>query len=74
MEGGIAILLLAILVIVGGGLGIALYLTGGTLRFRREAGDDVREQARPVHKRVGKAQNVNLAGTAAGERAERGEE
>jgi hypothetical protein len=31
MEGGIAILLLLVILIVAAGLGIALYVTGGTL-------------------------------------------
>jgi hypothetical protein len=49
MEGGIAILLLVIIVVIGGGIGIALYLTGGTLTLgRRTPGRD--DQHRPEHK------------------------
>jgi hypothetical protein len=43
MEGGIALLLLLIIVVVAGGLGIAMYLTGGALWTRKTAagGDKV---------------------------------
>jgi hypothetical protein len=58
MEGGIAILLLFIVVVVGGGLAVALYLTGGALWFgktspkgdRVEGGGDA--EPRPEHKEV----------------------
>jgi hypothetical protein len=79
MEGGIAILLLVIIVVVGGILGIALYLTGGALWFGKTAkgGDRVEGGAepaeRPTHRRVDQPEpeRVRLAGTAAGERAQR---
>jgi hypothetical protein len=79
MEGGIAILLLLIIVVVGGILGIALYLTGGALWFGKTAkgGDSVEggaeTESRPTYKRVDQPEpeRVRLAGTAAGERAER---
>jgi flagellar basal body-associated protein FliL len=48
MEGGIAILLLVIIVVVAGGIGIALYLTGGTLTLGRKAAR--RDEHRPEHK------------------------
>lgn len=79
MEGGIGILLLVILLVVGGALGIALYLTGGTLWFGktdperdRIEGDDA-EADRPENKHVEQPEpeRVHFAGTAAGERAER---
>jgi hypothetical protein len=80
MEGGIAILLLLVIVVVGGILGIALYLTGGALWFGKTAkGGDRTEGGgggtgeRPEHKHVDQPEpeRVRLAGTAAGERAER---
>jgi hypothetical protein len=78
MEGGIAILLLVILLVVGGALGIALYLTGGALWFGktdpeadRIEGDTETDQ--PVHKHVEQPEpeRVHFAGTTSGERAER---
>jgi hypothetical protein len=49
MEGGIGILLLLIIAVVAGGIGIALYVTGGALW----AGDDKSKDEsgkRPDHK------------------------
>jgi hypothetical protein len=79
MEGGIAILLLLIIVAVGAVLGIALYLTGGALWFGKThpKGDRIEgeseEAERPTHRYVDQpeAERVHLAGTPAGERAER---
>jgi len=51
MEGGIALLLLVIILVVGGGIGIALYLTGGALTFRK-AEKEVPTDHRPEHKEV----------------------
>jgi flagellar basal body-associated protein FliL len=48
MEGGIAILLLVIIVVVAGGIGIALYITGGTLTLGRKTAG--RDEHRPEHK------------------------
>jgi hypothetical protein len=71
MEGGIAILLLLIIVVVAGVLGLALYLTGGALWFSKPDTDETGD--RPEHKHVDQPEpeRVHLAGTAAGERAER---
>jgi hypothetical protein len=80
MEGGIGILLLLIILVVAGVLGIALYLTGGALWFGKTSpegdrieGGDGEMAARPEHKHVDQpeAERVHLAGTPAGERAER---
>jgi hypothetical protein len=79
MEGGIAILLLVIIMVVAGVLGIALYLTGGALWFgktdpKRDRIEGETETAeRPTHKHaeVPEPERVHYAGTAAGERAER---
>jgi hypothetical protein len=71
MEGGIAILLLLIILVVAAVLGIALYLTGGALTLRKTDGET--EAQRPEHKHVDQPEpeRVHMAGTAAGERAER---
>jgi hypothetical protein len=79
MEGGIAILLLVIILVVGGALGIALYLTGGALWFGKTDPESDRIEGdagtddRPGHKHVGQPEpeRVHFAGTAGGERAER---
>jgi flagellar basal body-associated protein FliL len=47
MEGGIAILLIVIIAVVAGGIGIALYLTGGALTLGRKT---PRAEHRPEHK------------------------
>jgi hypothetical protein len=72
MEGGIAILLLLIILVVGGIIGIALYLTGGALWFGKtspkgdliEGSDSERFERRPEHKRVTNEsiENTELAG------------
>jgi hypothetical protein len=66
MEGGIAILLLLIIVAVAAVIGIALYLTGGALWFSH-AGEkeDSRRSKRPEHKEVTSKtiENTKLAGT-----------
>jgi hypothetical protein len=72
MEGGIAILLLLIIVVVGAIIGIALYLTGGALWFaktspkgdRAEGTGSDRFERRPEHKRVTNEsiENTELAG------------
>jgi hypothetical protein len=71
MEGGIAILLLVIIVGIAAVLGIALYLTGGALWFGRTSskGDDVEGGGerfeRPEHKEVTNQsiENTHLVGT-----------
>jgi flagellar basal body-associated protein FliL len=47
MEGGIAILLIVIIVVIAGGIGIALYLTGGALTLGRKT--PRRDEHRPEH-------------------------
>ena len=64
MEGGIGILLLLIIFVVGGGIAIALYVTGGAIGSRsskKTEGDD----HRPEHKTVSSPtqEKVTLAGT-----------
>lgn len=81
MEGGIAILLLFVIVVVGGILGIALYLTGGALWFGKTSpeGDKIEggagaggaERPRFKHVDVPEEEHVMLAGTEAGERENR---
>jgi hypothetical protein len=74
MEGGIALFLVVIIVIVAVVLGIALYLTGGALTLGRDArGDETETGERPRFKRVEnpEPERVHLAGTPEGERAER---
>jgi hypothetical protein len=80
MEGGIAILLLLVIVVVGGILGIALYLTGGALWFGKTSpeGDKIEgggqgAAERPRFKQVDvpEEEHVMLAGTEAGERENR---
>ena len=50
MEGGVAILLLIIIVVVVGGIGIALYLTGGALWAGKSRGEDASSGQRPEHR------------------------
>jgi hypothetical protein len=79
MEGGIGILLLLLIVVVGGVLGIALYLTGGALWFGKThpEGDQIEGSEaggrRSRFKRVDmpKEEHVMLAGTEGGERENR---
>jgi hypothetical protein len=79
MEGGIAILLLLVIVVVGGVLGIALYLTGGALWFGKThpEGDKIEgTEAEPERSRfkrvdVPEEEHVMLAGTEGGERENR---
>jgi hypothetical protein len=58
MEGGIAILLIIVVVLVVGGIGLALYLTGGALWAGRTSpkGDRIEGGAnrehRPEHKQA----------------------
>jgi UPF0716 family protein affecting phage T7 exclusion len=49
MGGGIAILLALIIVVVGAGIAIALYVTGGALTLRKSQ-KDVDSGQRPEHK------------------------
>jgi hypothetical protein len=49
MEGGIAILLLLIVFVVGGGIALVMYLTGGSLLARGK--DGLEEQPEPVEQR-----------------------
>jgi len=64
MEGGIGILLLLIILVVGGGIAIAMYVTGGAIGSRsskKPAGGD----HRPEHTAVTSPtqEKVRLAGT-----------
>jgi hypothetical protein len=78
MEGGIGILLLLIIAVVAVVVGIALYLTGGSLWFGKTSpkGDriegDAGPEARSTFKRVDnpEPERVRMAGTSSGERAE----
>jgi hypothetical protein len=71
MEGGIAVLLLVIIVAVAAVLGIALYLTGGALWFGKThpEGDKVEGRSgkfgRPEHKEVTNEsiENTHVVGT-----------
>jgi hypothetical protein len=72
MEGGIAILLLLIAVVVAGVIGIALYLTGGALWFAKTSpegdkveGDGSERFKRPEHKVVTSEtiENTHVVGT-----------
>jgi hypothetical protein len=67
MEGGIAILLLLIIVAVAAVIGIALYFTGGALWFSKAGEEDEgsRRSKRPEHKAVTNEsiENTKLAGT-----------
>jgi hypothetical protein len=71
MEGGIAFILLFVIVIAAIVLGVALYLTGGALWFSKPDADG--DGKRPRFKRVDvpKEEHVMLAGTEAGERENR---
>jgi hypothetical protein len=72
MEGGIAILLLLVILVIGGVIAVAMYITGGALWFgktspkgdRVEGGGD-RPSHRPRHKRVTSEtiENTELVGT-----------
>jgi hypothetical protein len=76
MEGGIAILLLVIIVVVAGGIGIALYLTGGALWAGKTSakGDQVEGGAnryhRPEHKEASSPTTENTEVVGADEAAE----
>ena len=63
MEGGIGILLLLIIFVVGGGIAIAMYVTGGALGSRSKKPEA--EDHRPEHKTVSSRtqEKVTLAGT-----------
>ena len=51
MEGGVALFLLLILIVVAAIGGIALYVTGGALTFKRDhTKDDAAAGPRPTHK------------------------
>jgi hypothetical protein len=52
MEGGIAVLLLLIIVVIGGGIAIAMYLTGGALTLSRDKNAGKETEGRPEHKEV----------------------
>ena len=80
MEGGIAILLLLVIVVVGGIVGIAMYLTGGALWLGKTSpegdkieggGQDGAERSRFKRVDVPEEEHVMLAGTEAGERENR---
>ena len=72
MEGGIAILLLVIIVAVAAVIGIAMYLTGGALWFGKTSpeGDKIEggsseRASRPKHKKVTSKslENTHMVGT-----------
>jgi hypothetical protein len=66
MEGGVAILLLLIIALVGGGLAIAMYLTGGALWFSKDKdGERDARFSRPEHERVTSKsiENTEVVGT-----------
>jgi hypothetical protein len=80
MEGGIAILMLLVIVVAGGVLGIALYLTGGALWFGKThpegdkiegGGEDGTGRPRFKSVDVPEEEHVMLAGTEGGERENR---
>jgi hypothetical protein len=75
VEGGIAILLLLVIAVIAVVIGIALYLTGGTLSLKRDLAEGegaADAESRPTFKRVDQPEpeRVRLAGTPADERAE----
>ena len=49
MEGGVALFLLLILIVIAAVVGIALYATGGALLFKRDHTKDEVDEPRPVH-------------------------
>ena len=52
MEGGVALFLLLILVVVGGGIALFMYLTGGALLAKTDhESAEAEEESRPVHTR-----------------------
>jgi hypothetical protein len=51
MEGGVALFLLLILVVLAAGFGLALYMTGGALLARGDKEGKEGSEDRPVHKR-----------------------
>jgi hypothetical protein len=66
MEGGVALFLLLILVVIAAVAGIALYLTGGALLVKRDhTKDEVDDSPRPRHKRPTSPtqEKVTFAGT-----------
>ena len=65
MEGGIGILLLLIILVVGGGIAIAMYVTGGAIGSRHKGGESDEAESRPDHKTVTSPtqEKVRLAGT-----------
>jgi flagellar basal body-associated protein FliL len=52
MEGGVAIILLIIIVVVAGGIGIALYVTGGALWAGKGRSEGPNAGHRPEHKQA----------------------
>ena len=52
MEGGVAILLLLIILVVGWGFAIAMYLTGGAIMFGKDLEKRGTGEDRPEHKKV----------------------
>jgi hypothetical protein len=52
MEGGIALLLLVIIAVVGGGIALAMYVTGGALWFSNAGEKGKGDEPRPEHKEV----------------------
>jgi hypothetical protein len=77
MEGGIGILLLVVVVLIAGGIGIALYVTGGSLWAGKTAkgGDKVEggpnAGRRPEHKQPTSATLENTEVVGAQEARER---
>jgi hypothetical protein len=65
MEGGVALFLLLILVVLAGAIALFMYLGGGALLAKTDLEKDEVEEPRPVHKRPTSVteEKVTLAGT-----------
>jgi len=65
MEGGVALFLLFIIVVVAAIAGIALYLTGGALIAKTDLEKEEVDEPRPAHKRPTSPtqEKVTFAGT-----------
>jgi hypothetical protein len=65
MEGGVALFLLFIIVVVAAIVGIALYLTGGALLAKTDHEKEDVDGPRPIHKRPTSPtqEKVTFAGT-----------
>jgi len=65
MEGGVALFLLLILIVLAAIAGIALYVTGGALIFKRDHTKDEAEEPRTTHQEPTSPtqEKVTFAGT-----------